>query len=179
MERRTNWRTFNSFKCFPVNLTNVSKLFVMFELIITHLFHHLCWSWIAVQLYNTSKSCLLWMQKCSLWFQLDLLWTRKQDVMYNIFDWPSKQHARLIVLAVANTMDLPERIMMKRVSSRLVGLSLNQTFLSLDVLPRWQGIVYLVILWKSGSYSTLTRQRFSVTDTCTFWLSSYLDLLIL
>ena len=56
--------------------------------------------------------------------------------MYNIFDWPSKQHARLIVLAVANTMDLPERIMMKRVSSRLVGLSLNQTFLSLDVLPR-------------------------------------------
>lgn len=39
--------------------------------------------------------------------------------MYNIFDWPTKQHARLIVLAVANTMDLPERIMIKRVSSRL------------------------------------------------------------
>ncbi len=55
--------------------------------------------------------------------QLDLLWTRKQDVMYNIFDWPSKQQARLIVLAVANTMDLPERIMMKRVASRLVGNS--------------------------------------------------------
>ena len=54
-------------------------------------------------------------------FQLDLLWTRKQDVMYNIFDWPTKQHARLIVLAVANTMDLPERIMIKRVSSRLVS----------------------------------------------------------
>ena len=41
--------------------------------------------------------------------------------MYNIFDWPTKQHARLIVLAVANTMDLPERIMIKRVSSRLVS----------------------------------------------------------
>ncbi|XP_071117576.1 origin recognition complex subunit 1-like [Haliotis cracherodii] len=51
--------------------------------------------------------------------ELDLLWTRKQDVMYNIFDWPTKQQARLVVLAVANTMDLPERIMMKRVSSRL------------------------------------------------------------
>ncbi|XP_069128426.1 origin recognition complex subunit 1-like [Argopecten irradians] len=51
--------------------------------------------------------------------ELDLLWTRKQDVMYNIFDWPSHPHARLVVLAVANTMDLPERIMMKRVSSRL------------------------------------------------------------
>lgn len=51
--------------------------------------------------------------------ELDLLWTRKQDVMYNIFDWPTKPHARLVVLAVANTMDLPERIMMSRVSSRL------------------------------------------------------------
>ncbi|XP_070195213.1 origin recognition complex subunit 1-like isoform X2 [Littorina saxatilis] len=51
--------------------------------------------------------------------ELDLLWTRKQDVMYNIFDWPSKAKARLVVLAVANTMDLPERIMIKRVASRL------------------------------------------------------------
>ena len=51
---------------------------------------------------------------------MDLLWTRKQDVMYNIFDWPTKTEAGLIVLAVANTMDLPERIMMKRVQSRLV-----------------------------------------------------------
>ncbi|XP_014675258.1 PREDICTED: uncharacterized protein LOC106815324 [Priapulus caudatus] len=51
--------------------------------------------------------------------ELDLLWTRKQDVMYNLFDWPSRTRARLIVVAVANTMDLPERIMMNRVSSRL------------------------------------------------------------
>ncbi|BFZ00133.1 hypothetical protein BsWGS_03172 [Bradybaena similaris] len=51
--------------------------------------------------------------------ELDLLWTRKQDVMYNIFDWPTKETAKLIVLAVANTMDLPERMMIKRVASRL------------------------------------------------------------
>ncbi|KAK2722828.1 hypothetical protein QYM36_003128 [Artemia franciscana] len=51
--------------------------------------------------------------------ELDLLWTRKQDVLYNIFDWPSKLESRLIVLAIANTMDLPERIMINRVSSRL------------------------------------------------------------
>ena len=57
---------------------------------------------------------------CYYYYQLDLLWTRKQDVMYNIFDWPTKTEAGLIVLAVANTMDLPERIMMKRVQSRLV-----------------------------------------------------------
>ncbi|KAL1776566.1 origin recognition complex subunit 1 [Sigmodon hispidus] len=51
--------------------------------------------------------------------ELDLLWTHKQDVMYNLFDWPTHKGARLVVLAIANTMDLPERIMMNRVSSRL------------------------------------------------------------
>ncbi|XP_075802977.1 origin recognition complex subunit 1 [Microtus pennsylvanicus] len=51
--------------------------------------------------------------------ELDLLWTQKQDVMYNLFDWPTHKGARLVVLAIANTMDLPERIMMNRVSSRL------------------------------------------------------------
>ncbi|KAF1414477.1 Origin recognition complex subunit 1, partial [Spheniscus humboldti] len=52
--------------------------------------------------------------------QLDLLWTRKQNVMYNLFDWPTQKHSKLIILAIANTMDLPERIMMNRVASRLV-----------------------------------------------------------
>nr|XP_042894751.1 origin recognition complex subunit 1 isoform X2 [Parasteatoda tepidariorum] len=51
--------------------------------------------------------------------ELDRLWTRKQTVLYNIFDWPSKKHSKLIVLAIANTMDLPERLMMNRISSRL------------------------------------------------------------
>uniref|UniRef100_H0V4L6 Origin recognition complex subunit 1 n=1 Tax=Cavia porcellus TaxID=10141 RepID=H0V4L6_CAVPO len=51
--------------------------------------------------------------------ELDLLWTHKQDVMYNLFDWPTHKEARLVVLTIANTMDLPERIMMNRVSSRL------------------------------------------------------------
>ncbi|KAM6921955.1 origin recognition complex subunit 1 [Xenentodon cancila] len=51
--------------------------------------------------------------------ELDLLWTRKQNVMYNLFDWPTRRHARLVVLTIANTMDLPERIMINRVVSRL------------------------------------------------------------
>ncbi|XP_010783335.1 origin recognition complex subunit 1-like, partial [Notothenia coriiceps] len=53
--------------------------------------------------------------------ELDLLWTRKQNVMYNLFDWPTRRHARLVVLTIANTMDLPERIMINRVASRLVA----------------------------------------------------------
>ncbi|KFV03220.1 Origin recognition complex subunit 1 [Tauraco erythrolophus] len=51
--------------------------------------------------------------------ELDLLWTRKQNVMYNLFDWPTQKYSKLIILAIANTMDLPERIMMNRVASRL------------------------------------------------------------
>jgi len=51
--------------------------------------------------------------------ELDMLCNRKQSVLYNIFDWPSKPHGKLIVIAIANTMDLPERVMMNRVSSRL------------------------------------------------------------
>lgn len=51
--------------------------------------------------------------------ELDLLWTKKQDVLYNLFDWPTHKEARLVILTIANTMDLPERIMMNRVASRL------------------------------------------------------------
>ncbi|XP_055021289.1 origin recognition complex subunit 1 isoform X1 [Boleophthalmus pectinirostris] len=51
--------------------------------------------------------------------ELDLLWTRKQNVLYNLFDWPTRRHARLVVLTIANTMDLPERVLLNRVSSRL------------------------------------------------------------
>ncbi|KAG7266832.1 hypothetical protein CRUP_024012 [Coryphaenoides rupestris] len=55
--------------------------------------------------------------------ELDLLWTRKQNVMYNLFDWPTRRHGRLVVLTIANTMDLPERIMINRVASRLIIMS--------------------------------------------------------
>uniref|UniRef100_A0A3Q0QWB9 Origin recognition complex subunit 1 n=1 Tax=Amphilophus citrinellus TaxID=61819 RepID=A0A3Q0QWB9_AMPCI len=51
--------------------------------------------------------------------ELDLLWTRKQNVLYNLFEWPTRRHTRLVVLTIANTMDLPERIMINRVASRL------------------------------------------------------------
>ncbi|KAJ3325849.1 Origin recognition complex, subunit 1 [Boothiomyces sp. JEL0866] len=51
--------------------------------------------------------------------ELDLLVTKKQTVVYNFFDWPNLAHSRLIVIAVANTMDLPERMLSNKVSSRL------------------------------------------------------------
>ncbi|KAL9068597.1 MAG: hypothetical protein Q9157_006457 [Trypethelium eluteriae] len=51
--------------------------------------------------------------------ELDQLVTRSQSVMYNFFNWPGLRHSRLIVLAVANTMDLPERTLSNKISSRL------------------------------------------------------------
>ncbi|KAG0090979.1 Origin recognition complex, subunit 1 [Podila epicladia] len=51
--------------------------------------------------------------------ELDLLVTSKQTVMYNFFEWPTWLHSRLIVVAVANTMDLPERMLSNKVSSRM------------------------------------------------------------
>ncbi|KAE9979361.1 hypothetical protein BLS_009893 [Venturia inaequalis] len=51
--------------------------------------------------------------------ELDQLVTKNQSVMYNFFNWPGLRHSRLIVLAVANTMDLPERTLSNKISSRL------------------------------------------------------------
>ncbi|KAI0260462.1 P-loop containing nucleoside triphosphate hydrolase protein [Gloeopeniophorella convolvens] len=57
--------------------------------------------------------------------ELDQLMTAKQDVVYNFFNWPTLSGARLVVLAVANTMDLPERVMSGRVRSRLGMVRIN------------------------------------------------------
>ncbi|XP_038890237.1 origin of replication complex subunit 1B-like isoform X2 [Benincasa hispida] len=50
--------------------------------------------------------------------ELDLLVTRNQSVLYNILDWPTKPQAKLIVIGIANTMDLPEKLL-PRISSRM------------------------------------------------------------
>lgn len=51
--------------------------------------------------------------------ELDQLVTKNQTVMYNFFNWPTLANSRLIVVAVANTMDLPERMLSNKISSRL------------------------------------------------------------
>ncbi|KAA1065666.1 Origin recognition complex, subunit 1 [Puccinia graminis f. sp. tritici] len=51
--------------------------------------------------------------------ELDQLVTRKQEVIYNFFNWPNQAHSRLIVIAVANKMDLPETELNGKIRSRL------------------------------------------------------------
>lgn len=50
--------------------------------------------------------------------EIDYLVTRKQTVLYNLFEWPTRRGCRLVVVGIANTMDLPERLL-PRVASRL------------------------------------------------------------
>lgn len=51
--------------------------------------------------------------------ELDILCNRKQDVVYNLFDWTSRKGSKLVAITIANTMDLPERVLKLKVSSRL------------------------------------------------------------
>ena len=52
--------------------------------------------------------------------ELDLLYSdRRQNVFYSLFDWPTSHESRLILITIANAMDLPERFMRGRIGSRL------------------------------------------------------------
>ncbi|XP_051118440.1 origin of replication complex subunit 1-like [Andrographis paniculata] len=61
---------------------------------------------------NDARPCILLID------ELDLLVTRNQSVLYNILDWPNKPNSRLVVIGIANTMDLPEKLL-PRISSRM------------------------------------------------------------
>lgn len=54
--------------------------------------------------------------------EIDQIVTKNQGIMYNFFNWPTYNNSKLIVIAIANTMDLPERVLTNKISSRL-GLS--------------------------------------------------------
>jgi len=56
--------------------------------------------------------------------EIDCLVTQAQTVLYRIFEWLSLPNASLAVVAIANTMDLPERLL-PRVSSRIGVLRVN------------------------------------------------------
>ncbi|KAJ3794984.1 P-loop containing nucleoside triphosphate hydrolase protein [Lentinula aff. detonsa] len=56
--------------------------------------------------------------------ELDQVMTAKQDVVYNFFNWPTFAGSKLVVIAIANTMNLPER-MTGRVRSRLGMHTIN------------------------------------------------------
>ena len=62
-----------------------------------------------------------------------MLWTRRQTVYYSIFEWCTWPDTPLILLAIANTMDLPERMLIGRITSRLVCRSVGGSFVVMFV----------------------------------------------
>ncbi|KAK9830101.1 hypothetical protein WJX72_009780 [[Myrmecia] bisecta] len=76
--------------------------------------------------------------------EMDLLVTKKQTVLYNMFDWPMRKHSKLAVIGIANTMDLPERLL-PRIASRLGGRRIafqpyNKQQLEVIVKTRLEGV---------------------------------------
>jgi len=50
--------------------------------------------------------------------EIDALLNKKQDVLYNLFNWTNMQNSNFIVVGIANTMDLSDKFIHK-VSSRM------------------------------------------------------------
>jgi Cdc6-like AAA superfamily ATPase len=50
--------------------------------------------------------------------EMDILVTKKQSVLYNFFEWPTRSNVPLVVIGISNTLNLPEQ-MMARINSRL------------------------------------------------------------
>ena len=50
--------------------------------------------------------------------EIDYLISRSQKELYTLVDWPTKPNSRLIVIGIANTLDLPERLLLPRIASR-------------------------------------------------------------
>lgn len=52
--------------------------------------------------------------------EFDLMFEqRRQNVLYSLFDWPTSSESRVILIAIANAMDLQERCMRGRIASRM------------------------------------------------------------
>ncbi|KYR01552.1 origin recognition complex subunit 1 [Tieghemostelium lacteum] len=76
--------------------------------------------------------------------EFDQLIQTKQNVIYNLFEWPNKPDSKLIVIAISNTMNLPETLLPKvqsRMSLQKVGFtSYNVQQLKTIVTSRLEGL---------------------------------------
>lgn len=57
--------------------------------------------------------------------EIDLLISRGQAILYNIFDMPYLPSSKVLLVAISNTMDLPERMLEPKVSSRIGRRRIN------------------------------------------------------
>ena len=50
--------------------------------------------------------------------EIDHLMTKKQQLLYSLFDWPQRNYSKLVVVGVSNTINFPE-MLLPRIQSRL------------------------------------------------------------
>ena len=48
--------------------------------------------------------------------EIDYLYTKDQEILYNLFDWLRSKYGRLIIIAISNTIDFPETLSAKILS---------------------------------------------------------------
>lgn len=50
-----------------------------------------------------------------------MIYTKREDVLYTVFDWAQFEHSKLLVIAISNTLDLAERTFSPRIVSRMAS----------------------------------------------------------
>lgn len=108
-----------SFDFIHINCMKLSKPQEIYNLICAELFSKKKSGHEALELINlyvkkaNKKHCVVLLVD-----ELDALLNRKQDVLYNLFNWTSDPNSNFIVTGIANTMDLSDKFIHK-VSSRM------------------------------------------------------------
>lgn len=68
-----------------------------------------------------------------------MLFTKKEEIIYTLFNWVANNNSSCAIIAISNTLDLAERMFSKRIVSRMVN---NLTFIKLRLILRDQKNLY-------------------------------------
>lgn len=106
---------------------------------------------------------------CILVDEIDLLLNKKQDILYNIFDLPYTESSQVMIVAVANTMNLPEKFFDPKVCSRIGNNRIDfapythtQLVLMVKKDKRFQGGSVELVAKRIGAVSGDARRLFDV-----------------
>jgi hypothetical protein len=83
--------------------------------------------------------------------EIDMLLTRDQNVLYNLFSWPHQATAHLAVIGIANTLDLPHRLLPKIVRCAILSHWCVSACAVLESLVRIQCCTHstaLAVVWE-------------------------------
>lgn len=94
-----------------------------------------------------------------------------QTVLYHLLEWCHAAHSRLVMVAIANTMDLPERTMIPKVRSRfgsenrITFAPYTQQQLALILSKRLEGMVSLGVV-EASAVKLVAAKAAAVTGDC-------------